>query len=208
VRDAEENEVCVETHATQLKKKRDELKFRAAKIEIEDMLVAVERGEIDMAYCDEVGFTQVHPNRSAWTPVGECHTSTAQRGKRLNVVGALLSTGELFAAKLWQTMTAMLFVGFLGLLMEHVGKPLVVILDNASVHKAKEIEPLLKVLAGKGLKLYFLPPYSPELNRIEKLWHKMKYEWMAFKSRDAQTLEADVDEVVAGFGTKYKLDFC
>ena len=60
----------------------------------------------------------------------------------------------------------MLFVGFLGLL---VGKPLVVILDNASVHKAKEIEPLLKVLQGKGLKLYFLPPYSPELNRIEKL---------------------------------------
>ena len=71
-------------------------------------------------------------------------------------------------------MTALLFVGFLGLLVEHVGKPLVVILDNASVHKAKEIEPLLKVLQGKGLKLYFLPPYSPELNRIEKLWHKMK----------------------------------
>ena len=105
-------------------------------------------------------------------------------------------------------MTAMSFVGFLGLLMEHVGKPLVVILDNASVHKAKEIEPLLKVLQGKGLKLYFLPPYSPELNRIEKLWHKMKYEWMAFKSRDAKTLEADVDEILAGFGKKYKLNFC
>ncbi len=65
-----------------------------------------------------------------------------------------------------------------------------------------------EVLQGKGLKLYFLPPYSPELNRIEKLWHKMKYEWMAFKSRDAQTLEADVDEILAGFGKKYKLDFC
>ncbi|WP_157648304.1 IS3 family transposase, partial [Burkholderia ubonensis] len=34
------------------------------------------------------------------------------------------------------------------------------------------------------LTLYFLPPYSPELNRIEKLWHKMKYEWLAFKARD------------------------
>jgi transposase len=67
---------------------------------------------------------------------------------------------------------------------------------------------LLKVREGKGLKLYFLPPYSPELNRIEKLWHKMKYERMAFKSRDVQTLEADVDEIVAGFGDKYKLDFC
>jgi transposase len=208
MRHSEEDGICVEAHTAHPKKKRDELKFRAAKIEIAEMLVAVDRGEIDMAYCDEAGFTQAHPNRSAWTPVGECHASTAQRGKRLNVVGALLSSGELFTAKLWQTMTAMLFVGFLGLLMAHVGKPLVVILDNASVHKAKEIEPLLKVLEAQGLKLYFLPPYSPELNRIEKLWHKMKYEWMAFKSRDAKTLEADVDEVVAGFGKKYKLDFC
>lgn len=78
----------------------------------------------------------------------------------------------------------------------------------ASVHKAKAIEPLLNVLERQGLKLYFLPPYSPELNRIEKLWHKMKYEWMSFKSRDAQTLEADVEEVLAGFGENYKLDFC
>jgi transposase len=68
-----------------------------------------------------------------------------------------------------------------------VGKPLTVILDNASIHKAKEIQPLLAFLKGKGLTLYFLPPYSPELNRIEKLWHKMKYEWMAFKARSAAT---------------------
>lgn len=70
----------------------------------------------------------------------------------------MLSLGALFAAKVWVTVTAMVFVGFLGLLMAHVGKPLVMILDNASVHKAKEIEALLKVLVGKGLNLYFLPP--------------------------------------------------
>jgi transposase len=105
-------------------------------------------------------------------------------------------------------MTAALFVAFLGLLMEHVGKPLVVILDNASVHKAKATEPMLKLLRQKGLRLYFLPPYSPELNRIEKLWHKMKYEWMAYKARDAHTLETDVEEILTGFGKKYFFDFC
>ena len=119
----------------------------------------------------------------------------------------MLSNGELFAAKLWQSMTALLFTGFLGLLMEHVGKPLVVILDNASIHKAKDAAPLLRVLQDKGLRLYFLPPYSPELNRIEKLWHKMKYEWMAYKSRDAQTLQSDVEEILDGFGEKYKMEF-
>jgi hypothetical protein len=55
----------VKTHAAQLEKKRDELKFRTARAEIEDMLKAVDRGEIDMAYCDEAGFAQAHPNRSS-----------------------------------------------------------------------------------------------------------------------------------------------
>ena len=84
---------------------------------------------------------QAHPNRIAWTPVGQSQASTAQRQSRLNVVGALLSSSELFAAKLRQIMTAMLFVGFLSLLMEHVGKPMMVILEKASVHTAKDIEP-------------------------------------------------------------------
>jgi transposase len=183
------------------------VKFCAAQAEIKALLAAAQRGDITLGYCDEAGFAQTHPNRNAWTPVGQCHASTAQRGKRLNVVGALLSSGELFAVTLWHTMTALLFVGFLGLLMNHVGKPLVVILDNASVHKSKETKPLLNLLQRKGLTLYFLPPYSPELNRIEKLWHKMKYEWMAFKTRDTQMLETDVRDILDGFGKKYTLSF-
>ena len=181
--------------------------FQESKSEIRELVIKAERGEIELAYVDEAGFAQAHPNRSAWTRVGERHMIYARRGKRLNILGALLSSGELFAVKLWETTTALLFAGFLGLLATHVGKPLTVILDNASVHKAKAIQPLLKVLEQKGLTLYFLPPYSPELNRIEKLWHKMKYQWMAFKARDAVTLEADVDRILAGFGTDYRLTF-
>jgi transposase len=113
-----------------------------------------------------------------------------------------------FTAKFWETTTAALFAGFLGLLLESVGRPLTVILDNASIHKAKEIQPLLALLREKGLTLYFLPPYSPELNRIEKLWHKMKYEWMAFKARNSAGLEADVDKILGGFGSHYRMTFC
>ena len=119
----------------------------------------------------------------------------------------MLSTGDLFCAKLWQATTAEAFVGFLGLLHETVSKPLTVILDNASIHKAKIIAPLVALLKSKGLTLYFLPPYSPELNRIERLWHKMKYTWMDAKCRDAKTLEADVDEITSNFGKKFTLDF-
>jgi hypothetical protein len=123
---------------------------------------------------DEAGFVQTQPNRSAWTETGEVNLITAARGKRLNVMAALISRGELFTAKFLETTTAALFGGFLGLLLESVGRPLTVILYNASIHKAKEIQPLLALLKEKDLTLYFLPPYRPEMNRIKKLWHKRK----------------------------------
>ncbi len=117
-------------------------------------------------------------------------------------------TSSTHQPKFWETTTAALFAGFLGLLLESVGKPLTVILDNASIHQAKAIQPLLALLKKKGLTLHFLPPYRPELNRIEKLWHQMKYEWVAFKDRSAATLEADVDAILDGFGSKYRMTFC
>ena len=58
-------------------------------------------------------------------------------------------------------------------------------------------------LAHKGLRLYFLPSYSPELNRIEKLWQKIKYERIGFKSRDAKALEEDVTHILDRFGKDY-----
>ena len=32
----------------------------------------------------------------------------------------------------------------------------------------------------KDVLIYFLPPYSPELNLIEILWKRIKYEWLDF----------------------------
>ena len=188
-------------------KKRNEADFRQAQAEIELLRVQAQAGEIVLAYVDEAGFAQVHPNRSAWTPRGERHLIEAKRGKRLNVLAAMLSTGGLFSAKLWQTTTSDVFVGFLGLLQERVGKRIVVILDNASIHKAKANAHIIDFLETKGVTLYFLPAYSPELNRIEKLWHLMKHTWMAVKCRNGANLEKDVDDILDNFGTKYKFSF-
>jgi transposase len=197
----------VEAHPALFEKSRDEAAFRRAAVEIEALRQQAAEGHIVLAYVDEAGFSAVHPNRSAWTPRGERHLIEAKRGKQLNVLAALLSSGSLFSAKLWQATTSDLFVGFLGLLKEHVAKPLTVILDNASIHTAKRIRPFVELLKRQGLTLYFLPTYSPELNRIEQLWHKAKHTWMAVKCRNAQTLEADVSHILDNFGSVYKLDF-
>ena len=47
----------------------------------------------------------------------------------------------------------------------------VVILDNASFHKDEE---LYKIIEKHGCKLIYLPPYSPDLNPIEKFWANFK----------------------------------
>lgn len=160
-----------------------------------------------MAYLDEAGFSAVHPNRGAWTPTGQCHLIEAKRGKRLNVLAALLSSGRLVSAKYWQNTTAAVFVGFLAWLKQQVAKPLTIILDNASIHTAKSTRPAVQWLSKQGITLYFLPPYSPELNRIERLWHKIKHTWMAAKRRTAPVLEADVGHILDHFGSLYKFQF-
>ena len=47
----------------------------------------------------------------------------------------------------------------------------VVILDNASFHKDEELYDLVR---EKGCTLIYLPPYSPDLNPIEKFWANFK----------------------------------
>ena len=94
-----------------------------------------------MAYLDEVGFAQVHPNRCAWTPVGQQHLINMPRGKRLSAVVALSSSGKVLAAKLWENFDSVMFAGFLSLLRQQVDKPVAVVLDNASVHKVQSPRP-------------------------------------------------------------------
>ena len=140
----------METHPPLTQKKRCDAAFGRAKSDIEALKAQAQRGELTLAFIDEAGFVPTPPYKGAWTPAGECHAATAVRGKRLNILSALLSTGALFTAKLWENTTSALFAGFLGLLLNHVGKPLTIILDNASVHTAKAIASLIEQLKKRA----------------------------------------------------------
>nr|WP_245598861.1 transposase [Methylomicrobium lacus] len=98
---------------------------------------------------DEAGFAPQPPNRSAWTKKGETHAVTAKRGRRLNVIGAMRSSGKLVMAKRWQSINGVWFFAFLMAMLDKVSKPLVVILDNASIHTAKKLKPYWDLLEEK-----------------------------------------------------------
>ena len=85
--------------------------------------------------------------------------------------------------------------------------PVTLVVDNASIHRSKEVTQALGTLELQDIKLYFLPPYSPKLNRIEKLWQQMKYVWMDVKSRTIDILNQDISHILDNFGTDFKLAF-
>jgi len=85
----------------------------------------------------------------------------------------------------------------------------VLVLDNGQFHKAK------KLTIPENVRLVFLPPYSPELNPIERLWQDLKdhlafhlHETLsALRRRVQERLDSYTDEAVASLtGYEYLLD--
>ena len=103
-------------------------------------------------------------------------------------MAALLSSGQIVHAHYWETSTADTFLGFEDYLRGQVSKPLVIVLDNASTHRAKAIQPALALLEKQGVKIEFFSSYSLELNRIEIMWRLMKHRWMEVKRRTKEEL--------------------
>lgn len=190
-----------------LLKKRDEMAFEQARIEIENLKQAAKLGEIEVAYLDEVGFSCIHPNRNAWTPKCQQHLIPAIRGKRLHVLAALMSSGYLEDDMFYGSMTSERLVNFIKEVAEKYEKPITFILDNASFHTSEVVKQAAKDFERLGVTLKFLPTYSPELNRIEKLWHTIKHHWMDVKCRTQKILEAEVSDIFQGFGSVYKFEF-
>ena len=49
--------------------------------------------------------------------------------------------------------------------------------------------------------LFYLPPYSPELNLIEIVWKHFKYHWRRFVTWTKETIDAELAELLSGYGT-------
>jgi transposase len=69
-----------------------------------------------------------------------------------------------------------------------------VVMDNLSSHKAAAVAELI---AARGAKLRYLPPYSPDLNPIEKMWSKVKTLLRGAKARTAETLSQAVADALS-----------
>jgi len=89
--------------------------------------------------------------------------------QKVAFLGALnLKSGHLLTQEA-PTFSAQTFRDFLGHLLQETSGKLCLILDNARWHRSQDLQSLFQS-QKKRLALLFLPPYSPELNPIERVW--------------------------------------
>lgn len=69
----------------------------------------------------------------------------------------------------------------------------IVILDNLGSHKGKLAR---QAIRAKGAHLFFLPPYSPDLNPIEQVFAKLKHLLRNAQARDVETTWRKVGELL------------
>jgi len=83
--------------------------------------------------------------------------------------------------------------------------PRVVVLDNAGIHTSKAVKAARPGLAKRGIYLYYLPPYSPELNRIEPVFKQVKHHEIPKRSHDSkEELKESVEQGFDSYAKKLR----
>ena len=157
-------------------------------------------------YLDESGFAPSLPTGYSWCLPGQRKRVRYEypQGRRVNVLAAYAPYGPapwLDALPFERTLTSDDLIAYLKALPA-ADVPRVVVLDNASLHISKATKAARPALARLGIYLYYLPPYSPELNEIESVFKQVKHHEIPQRS---YTSKADLREAVEQGFRSYRL---
>lgn len=128
----------------------------------------------EIYFGDEAGVRSDHHSGSTWGIVGETPVVRATGARfNLNVLSAISAKGRLRFMVVEGRVAADQVCTFLRRLMHGARKPVFLILDGHPMHKARKVRDCVQEFEGK-LQVFFLPPYSPELNPDELVWQDLK----------------------------------
>lgn len=149
----------------------------------------LESGEInvdDLVFLDESGLKLGDTPDYARAEGGNRAVSSEPKhlGKNITLVAAISLTGVLAAMYCTCTFNGDGFEAFVeDILIPELRPGQILILDNVGFHKLASVKQALEAV---GVKVVFLPQYSPELNPIENMWSKLK---SYLKSQKVKTLK-------------------
>jgi len=112
----------------------------------------------------------------------------------MTILGAMSLNGMVATMTIEEPTDTDIFLAYVEHLLYPVLKPGdVVVMDNLSVHKAPAVREWIE---KAGAEVLYLPPYSPDLNPIEKAWAKLKQLLRAAKARTKETLDQAITEAL------------
>jgi transposase len=176
--------------------KRDEAEFERAKAELRGLEAdALRAGAAEvLIYQDE---TEIHRHPTLcriWAPVGQQPQVPApgRNEKRVVYGGVDYATGKI-TYTVAATKSGAHFLAFLvALVAAYGGRKIRLVCDNGRFHTTKAVAAWLEAHRDQ-IEVYWLPPYCPSLNRIERLWGHLK------RTVLANVLFTDLEDLVAAF---------
>jgi transposase len=165
-------------------------------------------GILEIRYVDESGFSLISSVPYGWQEINDQIEIKSEKSQRINVLG-FLSKDHRFDSYIFNGgMNANTVSACIDNFCQKITKKTLLILDNSSVHRNKLFRKKQKEWHKKGLTIFFLPPYSPQLNIIEILWRFIKYQWLPIDAYESfEALTNAVEEILANVGDKYTINF-
>ena len=176
--------------------------------ELKALLLLEDEGKLKVFFADESGFSLVPTVPYGWSEINKTICILSKRSKRINVFGLYSRDNEFKSYQGEGSITAEQVVTYLDDFAKNITEKTVVVMDNATVHKAKIVKDKIKEWEELGLILWYLPAYSPHLNLIETLWRKIKCEWLKpHDYENIETLRKAIDDILKNVGKSFIISF-
>ena len=132
----------------------------------------------------------------------------SSKSKRLNVLGFINRDSDFESFVFEGSVDTAVVVACIDQFAKTITKPTAIVIDNAPTHTSREFLSHIERWQEQGIMIVPISAYSPELNIIEIVWRKIKYEWMPFSAYESyENLKQTLYEILAGIGSQHKIQF-
>lgn len=152
--------------------------------------------EARLKFLDEAGSNIAMTRLYGRAAAGErIYDSAPQNyGENITMLACLSSDGIAAPMTIEGAVDGVVFLEYVKqVLAPTLSKDDLVVMDNLGAHKVKGVREAIEAQAARVI---YLPPYSPDLNPIEKCWSKIKTYLRAAKARTRQALEQALKEAL------------
>ena len=190
-----------------MKNQQDPELYEHKRQQLQALVELYKQDYIELFFADEVTFSLIPSVPYGWLPIGKQTELPTQKAKVMKLFGMVNLDNRFYGFPTNEKIDADYIIEIFDSMIPKLKKPTVIVLDNASFHH-KAVKTKKEEWEKQNLFIFFLPPYSPHLNRIEILWRFIKHKWLQPKDYlNSKSLWDAIINILKGFGTEFNIQF-